>query len=351
MYYEQTPTLHDEIQGVVVYNGLTTQTKARYERNIAFLQSQITPWLEPMIPSTFTIQGQYSNLEFNEAGLIGCLRPPTGAIMLIGCNYGTILNPAYKPSEIVTKSGRGRKPVTKTKAKRKSQGSGEFFSSQITFNVLEGPKTYKIKVFRTGGFQLPYSNKMTLEGLLPPLSVIRDYLRGELLEDVQITHMMTTMRNYKTQIKNPSLHVNLDTLYRVLLKEKQAVHIQPYIKWLFDSLSDEQYAKFTPYIGKTNALNMAEILHSSDRSFSLNVKYYRPLPNKLDKKMTVKMLKTSKINLDGCNNELEGLELYYYTQYLYQKYAAEVIVDITTILNEYNADEMNELACDTFIYG
>jgi len=351
MFYEQTEILTDKMHDVIVYNGLTEQTKARYQRNIPYLQSIVSPMLEPMIPSTFTIQGQYSNLHFNEAGLIECLAPPTGAIMLIGCNYGTLLNESYKPVIPLTKSGRGRKPATKNKAKRKSQGSGKFFSSQITFNVLEGPKTYKIKVFRTGGFQLPYSNKMTLEGLMYPLSVIRDYLRGELLEDIQITHMMTTMRNYKTQLKNPQLHVNLDGLYRVLLNEKQPIHIQPYIKWLFDEMSDAQFTKFTPYIGKTNALNMAEILHSSDRSFSLNVKYYRPLPNKLDKKMTVKMLKTSKINLDGCNNELEGIELYYYTQYIYQKYAQEVLVDISTILNEYNAEEMDALNPETFLYA
>jgi hypothetical protein len=351
MFLKETQIMHDKLFNVTVYNGLTEQTDARYRRNILYLKSIVTPIFDPMIPSTFTIQGQFSNLNFNEIDLIGCLRPPTGDIMLIGCNYGQLTNASYKPPVLLTKSGRGRKPVTKPKTKRKSQGSGLFFSSQITFNVLDGPKTYKIKIFRTGVFQLPYSNKMTLEGLLKPLTVISNYLSAELAEDVQLSHMMTTMRNYKTKLLNNTTHVNLDALYRILLSEKQPIHIQPYITWLFSDMTPAQYLKFVPYIGKTNIMNMGEIIFNQDRCFSLNIKFYRPLPNKIEKKMTLKCLQRGKVNLDGCNNEYESIELYYYLQYIYSKYRDEILIDVPSIVNEYNADDMNALNPETFLYA
>ena len=76
------------------------------------------------------------------------------------------------------------------------------------------------------------------------------------------------------------------------------------------------------------------------------------MPQDINKKTTVKLLKKGKINFDGGNCEHEILELYYWLQYIYSKYSNDILVDISKISNTYNSEalEMYKNNPKAFIY-
>jgi hypothetical protein len=80
-------------------------------------------------------------------------------------------------------------------------------------------------------------------------------------------------------------------------------------------------------------MNIAEICYNTDKCFSLIIKFYRPIPTDLEKKTTVKILKSGKINFDGGNNEQEMLELYHWLEYMYWKNRDKFIFDVSQIKN------------------
>ena len=71
----------------------------------------------------------------------------------------------------------------------------------------------------------------------------------------------------------------------------------------------------------------------------------------MDKKTTVKLIKKGKINFDGGNSEHEMLELYYWLEYLYTKFASEVLVDVNKISNTYHYDCIEAINMTDAIYS
>lgn len=334
------------IDAIKIYTGTTPFIREQYIKSIAHLKSLVPDnkkiFTNPE-PSTLTAQGMMSNVSFDESEIIDMLSEPTGFIMLIGCNYGEKFNNAYARPTNIKKSGRGRKPKPKEQPKRRSQGNGKYFSSQITF-VIRHPDTsidYKIKLFRNGVFQVPGVKNPTMTDLIKPIEILRDYLSYNFAENVQILNFMAVMRNYTARINNEALFVDLIALEAIIEKLKSFRYFEMFIKYTCKCLKSTKIDKIMKFTGKTNPLNIAEITYNTDKCFCLNLKFYRPIPTDIDKKTTVKLLKKGKINIDGGNSEYEMLELYYWLEYIYHTYKDTILVDVSKIKNEYHLDKID----------
>lgn len=330
----------NEIDNITIYTGTSEESRDFYTKSIAHLQDAFKgeKLFNLPLPSTLTAQGLMSNISFDERELFDMLSEPTGCIMRIGCNFGKMYNKNYVKPVIVKKSGRGRKPKPKEKKKRRTQGTGDHFSSQITF-VIQHPDTnveYKIKLFRNGVFQVPGVKNPTMEDLVKPIEILRQYLLKNFDEDVQVIDFIAVMRNYKAKILDANLFVNLIELEDIITAEKSFISFEPFIKYSLSALSQHQLDKAMKFIGKTNPLNIAEITYNTDKCFCLALKFYRPMLKEIDKKTTVKLLKKGKINFDGGNSELEMLELYHWLELLYKTYADKILVDTSKIENNYD---------------
>jgi hypothetical protein len=344
------------IEGIKIYTGTTRAIREKCEKSIKYfkvLNSGKKRILYKPQPSTLTAQGLMSNISFDEKDIIDILSEPTGQIMLIGCNFGEKYNVDYKAPEIVKKSGRGRKPKPKVEKKRRSQGNGKYFSSQVTF-VIKHPDSavnYKIKLFRNGVFQVPGVKDPSMSDLVKPIMILKDYLAYNFGEDVQVMNFMAVMRNYKAKLYNQELRVDLTYLEDIINYNKNYKLFEPYLKHYIKPFRPHAQAKLMKFIGKTNLLNIAEINYNTDKCFCLNIKFYRPMPFDQKKKTTVKLLKKGKINFDGGNSELEMLELYYWLTYIYTIFENEILIDTRQIKNEYNTKKMLTVDVNDAVYS
>lgn len=345
--FQRDPPLFRENAGIKIYTGATEYLRHTLKRSICLYRNILEDQkagkgremlLSPLNPSTLTAKGMFSNVLFNEEDVIDLMEVPDDmCIVKIGCNYGEIVNvesPYLSPKSKGKKSNRGRKPKVKVKSKRKLQGTGKYFSSQITFEVHhpEYAKTYKIKLFRNGHFQVPGVSHTKMLDLVEPATRLRNYLREQFYDDsIQTVYFISVMRNYKCSLINENLCVYLNKLEKALILEKQGEEFNR-------DLSELLLARYPPdqnswitsvreYIGTTNAMNIAEIQNNCERYFGLIIKFYRPVPWKVDKKTTIKILRSGKVNFDGGNSEEEIMELYYWLQWFLLKHYDEVVYD------------------------
>jgi hypothetical protein len=346
--YHVDPPLYREVNDegnspIKVYTGTTRYIKQKlikgihtYKKAISLLDKE--GLLSPLKPSTLTAKGNFSNIQFNEEDIIDLLRMPENPYILkIGCNYGEMFNieSEHQPVPVkVKKSNRGRKPKVKAKSKRKLQGTGKYFSSQITFEVYhpEYKKIYKIKLFRNGNFQVPGVSNTRMSDLIFPITVLRDYLRVEFYDNsINTVFFISVMRNYKCSFSNPKLFVYLNKLEKVLIKEKKGddfnEKLSNIIEQAFPLESNIWISDVRNYIGRTNPMNIAEIQNNCERYFGLIIKFYRPIPWKKDKKTTIKILRSGKVNFDGGNSEEEIFELYNWLQWFILERYNEIVYD------------------------
>lgn len=333
-------TLVDDIK---IYDGTTDLSCAEYTLRNNYLKTLTkgVGLFSPLQPSTLTAQGYMSNVSFDEKNIIDMLSPPTEHILMIGCNYGEKFNPKYKPPEVRKTSGRGRKPKPKVKSRRKVQGNGKYFSSQITF-LIEHPdkpaNQYKIKLFRNGVFQVPGIRNPDMKDLVKPIKILRDYLKYNFAEDVQVMNFMAVMRNYKSSLVNKYYHVHLEKLEEIIFREKVNPLYRSFIDFMTRGYSTKHKNKIKDALGTYNPINIAEMTYNTDRCFCLIIKFYRPSLLDPKKKTTVKLLKKGKINFDGGNSQQEVEELYNWLEYLYMKHKDEILFDIRNIKNEESTD-------------
>ncbi len=347
---------YKDVGGIKIYTGTTEDSRVRYSRSLNYL-THITEGKEKVFqqpqPSTLTAQGLMSNISFDEKEIIDTLSAPQGDILLIGCNFGELLNPDYEIPKVERKSGRGRKPKPKIKTKRRSQGNGKYFSSQITF-VIRHPTSkviYKIKLFRNGVFQVPGVKDPSMMDLIEPVNILREYLAYNFAEDVQILNFMAVMRNYKAKVTNENFRVDLTYLEDIINFYKNYKLFEPFIRRELVGIPNKLQNKAMKFIGKSNPLNIAEINYNTDKCFCLNIKFYRSMPGDSQKKTTVKLLKKGKINFDGGNSEYEMLELYYWLLYLYSTFSTEILIDVRQITNVYNYLELKDVAQTDLVYS
>jgi hypothetical protein len=180
-----------KVDGIRIFDGTTPRSSAYRLGRIAIMEQRIEEMreekkeiieFEEMIPSTLTAQGLFKGVNFVDRELIPLLHEPTGDIRLIGCNFGELFNQAHlrylENLEVPVKSNRGRKKREKV-LKRKMQGNGRYFQSQITFVIWhpEIKREYKIKLFHNGVFQVPGIQRPDMTDLIYPIRKLEEYIR------------------------------------------------------------------------------------------------------------------------------------------------------------------------------
>lgn len=335
--------LFEVVDGIKIYDGTTQLSRLTYTKKINYLKSLLKSneqLFTNLQPSTLTAQGAMTNVTFYEKDIIDMLSDLPPNILMVGCNFGEKFNPEYKAPVPKKTSGRGRKPKEKVKSKRKVQGNGKYFSSQIT-SLISHPDTqdqYKIKLFRNGVFQVPGIRNPSMHDLVKPIDILREYLAYNFAENVQVVNFRAVMRNYKSRLINQHYHVNLEKLEEIILREKINPSYEKYLNNMLFGFSEKHKEKIKDLLGNYNPMNIAEMTYNTDRCFCLIIKFYRPSVLDPSKKITVKLLKKGKINFDGGNSQQEVEELYYWLQYIYSKHKDQILFDIRNIKNEYDSD-------------
>ncbi len=383
MQEDKNSQIYNLIDGVKVYTGQTVMSKRMSLYNINYYRETCGRRLfTPLKPSTLTAQSEFSNLEFHEETLIDWLGtehiPEDPRILSITCNFGEIYNPnaiidlrpeflpakptgddenddlaqsiyKYKcniyprkemkvidPSEVKQKK-RGRKKKKKEKSKRCPQGSGKYFNSQATVSIYNELRdsVYKIKLFRNGGNGTPGVLHPKMKDAIPMWRILETYLRKVFARDnICIKYGMSVMRNYVCRYRDRDSRIILGRLEELLIQEKNSTVYNDKLRTclfsgVFPDVVSEDIHK---YIGeKNNEMRIAEITYNAERFFGLIVKFHRPLSMKLNKRTTIKVLKSGKINFDGGNSENEIIELYYWLNKFFNKHEKEIIFNPNTL--------------------
>lgn len=347
-YIQNNIPLFTMVRGIKIYDNTTVISRQESIFTTKYLRSKIVDkekLFSPLTPSIATAQGQLTNVSFREMDLILILKKPTGLIQKIGCNYGELFNDNYVPPPVKeVKTNRGRKKKEKAVSRRQKQGNGRYFSSQITF-VIQHPqdtkKVYKIKLFRNGVFQVPGVTNPEILDLIDPIFILHSYIKDYFPGDIQIKYFMAVMRNYKARLLNKNYHINLEKLEEIITNEKFNSGVQKTNEMVIKKLGFIG-ERLRNYIKPSNPMYIAEIVYNTDRCFSLNIKFRRPMVL-TTKETTVKLLKKGKINFDSCKSQLEAEELYAWLEYIYNKYHDDILCDILTITNDTDDSDDDDL--------
>lgn len=436
MFYENDTEYYYKAHNenfIKIYTGNTREMRMRYTANINRFKEILNlnngeqeTIIQALKPSTLTIKGNMTEINFNEEKIIKMLNEPTNPyIIRLLCNFGEIINTTTKikkPIPPTRISNRGRKPKNKLKHKRKQQGSGMCFSSQITFEIynpdqfltesiqkttkiddsykieqtpkkkekkkslktiisesntinvvvenilweildriIDIPdeeknlrkvnqliqyhniKPCKIKLFRNGNFCVPGVRNPDLTDILNPVFYLRDYMRNEFLDtSIDVKYITPVMRNYTSYLTNNRLiHVNeLEEKFKI---EKQLeFDNQKNITWLNSKFPESITNIILSFADILYPIGLSEIQYNCERYFGLIVKFSRPVPWTVDKKTTLKFLRSGKINFDGGSSIEEIQELYYWLQCFYRKYQHSIIYN-NSPTNE-NSDSTSEFS-------
>jgi hypothetical protein len=248
--------------------------------------------------------------------------------------------------------------------RRKTHGCGKYFSSQITFEIYsaETKKIYKIKIFRNGNFQAPGIKHKDMSDILMPLNTLTQYLCTHFGADIHISYIISVMRNYLSYIRMPTFestirdynnkykmigtHLYLDKLDEKCRQEKVAFYMSPneaaevldILKHVYPNNQGNKNTSsaINSTIANKLALRIYDYMHiatmkiagisnNTEKSGGLLLKFDRPIPDKPNKKMTLKIMSTGKFNFDGCNSELEVWELYYWLHNIFRRHMDDIV--------------------------
>lgn len=249
-------------------------------------------------------------------------------------------------------STRGRKPKEKKKNKRKIQGSGLYFSSQISFDIYNyhNKKISKIKLFRNGNLQVPGISQPNMTDLLDSVVLLKNYLNyikePAESQNVEIPYVIAVMRNYTCRLANLNITIILNKLEDILYFEKNLqlnkVPCEKYTEYL-RSINASTESRYEIYKYFNVAFDsISEISLNNERYPGLLLKFNRPIPGKDNKKLTVKILSSGKVNFDGSSSGLEVVEIYYYLQYIFAKYWSEITFDSDAATQEVVSSDSEE---------
>ena len=261
--------------------------------------------------STITVESKISNIKFKECDLIPklSLSDKMPEVIKIGCNYGEYISDKFvELTTPVKKSNRGRKKKNKPISNRKIQGNGKYFNSQITFTILDpiiDKKFYHLKLYTNGTIQITYVCYEDINLIRPiidlVISIIKpiDSIKVDLNEEIQIVYLKSIMRNYKFNIIEENIFIDLNKFKTLLLdfKNYQIEHInkRSETKQYFQDNTDYDYELLLQ-------LEIGLIKCNFEKYTGIIVKFKTPLPEKVDKLTTVKIFSSGKINIDGSNH-------------------------------------------------
>lgn len=342
---------HTYLNDIKIYEGTTPKIKKNTLARIQQFKPTESTLFSPLKPSTLTARGKFSNVKFMEKKLIHQVSIPAGCnILKVGCNYGEIFNvspPYIAPRKKQKTSNRGRKPKKKIST-RKIQGTGKYFSSQIQVSIynLLSVKPLKIKIFRTGIFQVPGIRDSRMRDLIKPLHELKDWLRVSFKDEtIEILYLISVMRNYKCRLTDPCKKILLKELCEALNREKNNPIYEASVKNTLSLYLEDCTSIISDYAG-CNFMDIAEIHYNSERYFGLMVKFRKPVPWNMEKKTTIKILSSGKINFDGCNSELEAMELYYWLRQFIEINYDTVIYDPDEYVSEESSSDPNKSVYD-----
>lgn len=252
------------------------------------------------LTTTITTEGYLLNVQFREAELIEELEPDEDFVV-IQCNFGTKIYPGYTVPVKVKMSNRGRKKKPVKERKRKKQGTGECFNSQITFVMpstvphdpaVDTPRVYKFKVFRTGKIQLPGLRlNSSIDDIIILASKLVSMLNFHLhtceqdpLKLARLVNLNPVMKNYKFRINQPADNIiDLRELQRLLITCQRGtiVKLHPEIEGII-----ENYPK------------ILEIKYARQYT-KLSIKFRTPTVLKPKKKVRVNIFQSGKVNILG----------------------------------------------------
>jgi TATA-box binding protein (TBP) (component of TFIID and TFIIIB) len=136
---------------------------------------------------------------------------------------------------------------------------------------------------------------------------------------------------------------------RLIEQEKNS----PYFKYYLSSIirNKNTVQMIDSILSKKNDINLAERSYNPDKAPPFSIKLQRPGLKTEDKKTTVKLLKSGKLNFDGANSDLEVCEIYYWTYFMYIKYFAEIVVDREDIRNEFDPVSMADVKFEDITFS
>lgn len=233
-----------------------------------------------------------------------------------------------------------------TKQKRKQSGSGLHFSSCISFEIYNemNNKINKIKVFRNGSFQVPGVKKPDMSDVVGSIVQIKHYLRDITGKHIDVPYIISVMRNYIFHLENENASIMLSKLENIIYFEKSMpLHdIENGFDDWFNFIENNDLSQSTVYnmfrYCNIGLYKISEISLNIEGYSGLLIKCLKPLSNNNDKKITIKILSSGKINLDGFSSELEVIEIYYWLQYIFHKYWDEIVYDRSKFVEETVSD-------------
>ena len=230
-------------------------------------------------------------------------------ITKIGSSYGEYKSDLYrKLTKKPPKTNRGRKPKDKKKSIRKKQGNGMYFTSQITFTILsdetfdEKNKLYHIKIFVNGRIQIPFVTNEDINIIMPYINMLKQYfddninfIKVDKDKEVKLEYLTSIMRNYKFKVINQP-----DSLYNIDLNK-------------FENILREQ-KEIINNSENINIFPISEIKYNSERYPAITIKFDTNIQTYPDKKpkqkrATIKIFSSIKINIDGSQNRQDSLKM------------------------------------------
>lgn len=211
----------------VIEHVLSYLTYARYRSVLSVLPGtkkyEFTGQLfEPRDTSTVTVGGKLDNIALHEQHDIARF-VPAGQVVMTGSNYlEQTLDGFAMPTPNIKTTNRGRKKKIKPQKKR-IQGSGKYFNSQITCVLqsnIDAGKIYKFKVFRNGSFQVPGCKTTDLSDIVQPLNHLLEYLSRIYDREVTLASQCVQMRNSKTRLLDYDLSINTMALGVIIEAER-----------------------------------------------------------------------------------------------------------------------------------
>lgn len=271
------------------------------------------PFTQP-ITNTITLNGMLTNTKFHEEQLIAKLAKVNQHIVAVDCNYGTHKNDLYTPKRAVAKK-------VKPKKKRKFQGSGKCFNSQITFyirilnnNIAE---QYGFKVFRTGKLQLPGAKISSIKNIIASIKHIVDILNSALHPDeadinkmISLEYVTPSMKNYKFTIQmDPNCILSLAQLIKIILEKKKDYNKDT---CKYPQIIDAKY---------------------SGEDTKLYINFMKP---KSDKPIRVNIFNRGRVNILGGTDDKTTKHIFRFLQNIFVEYKDDLIINPNALDDDYD---------------
>lgn len=383
------------IDGIKVLSGNTKSDRIRYIKNTEFHRDKyyadavargrhVNDVFDKLKMESLSVKGQFTKVQFVEEELIKRLHTPKNPqIIMINCNYGEIVHPSpavvFKESELRSKKYMERNSTNTKKSRtsatsnasansrtsqrqshnpllinevtmnedeikllprrsmgrkvRKQQGNGFYFNNQITFIIanINNKKAYKIKLFRTGLFQVPHTREQDMSDVTCLLIILRDYLREELADPtIEIEYMISNTLNFSCNLLLLKRYVfqNLHKMSELLCDFKKEEDVGVEAATYLSNIK----ARWRPDIVKQfcvteYSMNIVDIQYNCERITNLIITLKRPRPWNPTKEAKIVINIGGKVNITNCNSVEEATEVYWWLASFYLSRFAEIIID------------------------